>query len=155
MYKIHWYTTLFNVFFFHFQKKIKVHLLSKDLFSRTICEYLSIGFCLFICDIMLTTSSRSGHEFQQFPQGQDTPDTYNPDHFIRRPNLNQSDSISSSGGLPPLNPVSEFTSLSRPDPKYADYSLKQKRVESYRNWPPSAKQKPENLVDAGFFYTGD
>lgn len=103
--------------------------------------------------------------------GQDTPDTFNrgslgfnsdrvPSNyhsrdFIRRPNLNQSDSVSSNGGRPPLNPVSEFTSLSRPDPKYADYSLKQKRVESYRNWPPSAKQKPENLVDAGFFYTGD
>lgn len=102
--------------------------------------------------------------------GQDTPDTFNrgslgfnsdrvPSNyhsrdFIRRPNLNQSDSVSSNGGCPPLNPVSEFTSLSRPDPKYADYSLKQKRVESYRNWPPSAKQKPENLVDAGFFYTG-
>lgn len=103
--------------------------------------------------------------------GQDTPDTFNrgslgfnsdrvpsnyhSTNFIRRPNSNQSDSISSNGGRPPLNPVSEFTSLSRPDPKYADYSLKQKRVESYRNWPPSAKQKPENLVDAGFFYTGD
>lgn len=103
-------------------------------------------------------------------KGHDTPDNYrsgslgNPDRvpsnyhsteFFRRPNLNQSDSISSNGGRPPVNPVSEFTSLSRPDPKYADYSLKQKRVESYRNWPPSAKQKPENLVDAGFFYTGD
>lgn len=92
--------------------------------------------------------------------GQDTPDTFSgsPYHasLIRRPNSNQSDSISSIGGHPPVNPVShEFNSLSRPDPKYADYSFKQKRVESYRNWPPSAKQKPENLVDAGFFYTGD
>lgn len=103
--------------------------------------------------------------------GQDTPDTFNrgslgfnsdrvpsnyhSSDFIRRPNLNQSDSVSSNGGRPPLNPVSEFTSLSRPDPKYAAYSLKQKRVESYRNWPPSAKQKPENLIDAGLFYTGD
>lgn len=83
------------------------------------------------------------------------PSNYRRRMFFRRPNLNQSDSVSSNGGRPPLNPVSEFTSLSRPDPKYADYSLKQKRVESYRNWPPSAKQKPENLIDAGFFYSGD
>lgn len=100
------------------------------------------------------------------PLGQDTPDTFSGSFhhapfthhgmdLIRRPNLNQSDSILSNSGRLPVNPVShEFTSLSRPDPKYADYSLKQKRVESYRNWPPSAKQKPENLVDAGFFYTG-
>lgn len=63
------------------------------------------------------------------PLGQDTPDTFSGSPY--------------------------HASLSRPDPKYADYSVKQKRVESYRNWPPSAKQKPENLVDAGFFYTGD
>lgn len=62
------------------------------------------------------------------PLGQDTPDTFSGSPY--------------------------HASLSRPDPKYADYSVKQKRVESYRNWPPSAKQKPENLVDAGFFYTG-
>lgn len=101
------------------------------------------------------------------PLGQDTPDTFSGSFhhapfthhgmdLIRRPNLNQSDSILSNSGHQPVNPVShEFTYLSRPDPKYADYSLKQKRVESYRNWPPSAKQKPENLVDAGFFYTGE
>lgn len=63
------------------------------------------------------------------PLGQDTPDTFSGSPYQ--------------------------ASLSRPYPKYVDYAVKQKRVESYRNWPPSAKQKPENLVDAGFFYTGD
>jgi hypothetical protein len=39
---------------------------------------------------------------------------------------------------------------------YADYVLESARLKSFltRNWPSGLQQKPEALVEAGFFYTG-
>lgn len=39
-------------------------------------------------------------------------------------------------------------------PDFIEYTSKETRLESFDNWPKSMKQTPEQLSDAGFFYTG-
>jgi baculoviral IAP repeat-containing protein 7/8 len=38
-------------------------------------------------------------------------------------------------------------------PEFPDYVVEAKRVESYADWPKTIKQRPQELSDAGFFYT--
>ena len=95
--------------------------------------------------------------------GQDTPDTYRDEHRnstttsnsvdFRRPNSSRSDSVNSS--VHPTNNVEDINTFPRPEAKYPGYAQMGKRAASYRNWPQTAKQVPNNLMDAGFFYTGD
>lgn len=93
--------------------------------------------------------------------GHDTPDTYrenfstttNSLDLIRRPNSSQSDSLNSRAH--PTNNVEDINTFPRPEAKYPGYAQMGKRAASYRNWPQTAKQVPNNLMDAGFFYTGD
>jgi hypothetical protein len=35
-----------------------------------------------------------------------------------------------------------------------DFAIESNRLKSYKNWPISMKQKPEQLSDAGFYYSG-
>lgn len=39
-------------------------------------------------------------------------------------------------------------------PEYPNYAIEAKRFQSYEDWPKFMKQKPKELSDAGFFYTG-
>nr|XP_040224645.1 death-associated inhibitor of apoptosis 1 [Anopheles coluzzii] len=39
-------------------------------------------------------------------------------------------------------------------PEYPNYAIEADRLKSYEDWPTSLKQKPQQLSDAGFFYTG-
>ncbi|XP_058126534.1 death-associated inhibitor of apoptosis 1-like [Anopheles ziemanni] len=39
-------------------------------------------------------------------------------------------------------------------PEYPNYAIEADRFKSYEDWPTSLKQKPKQLSDAGFFYTG-
>jgi hypothetical protein len=111
----------------------------------------------------------AGLRFPGGSGGQDTPDTYrgeygslprvpsnyhNPDYISR---MNETDSVvpHSSARPPSVNPVNDMNMSRRPqNVKYPDYSQSGKRLASYNNWPPTAKQNPQNLSDAGFFYTG-
>lgn len=40
------------------------------------------------------------------------------------------------------------------DVKYPKYKLEHNRVKTFKDWPKSLKQKPNELAAAGFFYTG-
>lgn len=40
-------------------------------------------------------------------------------------------------------------------PRHPNYSLKTARLNTYRSWPSSMKQKPNELAEAGLFYTGE
>lgn len=42
--------------------------------------------------------------------------------------------------------------LSRPE--HPEFAVESKRLESYEDWPKTLKQKPQQLSDAGFYYTG-
>lgn len=44
------------------------------------------------------------------------------------------------------------STISRPD--HPEYAVEAKRTESYEDWPKTMRQKPQQLSDAGFFYTG-
>ncbi|XP_053676582.1 death-associated inhibitor of apoptosis 1 [Anopheles nili] len=39
-------------------------------------------------------------------------------------------------------------------PEYPNYAIEADRLKTYEDWPTSMKQKPKQLSDAGFFYTG-
>ncbi|XP_035907579.1 death-associated inhibitor of apoptosis 1-like [Anopheles stephensi] len=39
-------------------------------------------------------------------------------------------------------------------PEYPNYAIEADRLKTYEDWPTSLKQKPQQLSDAGFFYTG-
>lgn len=89
-------------------------------------------------------------------RGQDTPDTYRGNINsvdYRRPNSSRTDSLNSS--VHPTNNVEDINTFPRPEAKYPGYAQMGKRAASYRNWPQTAKQVPNNLMDAGFFYTGE
>lgn len=46
-------------------------------------------------------------------------------------------------GVTPLNPA-----------RHHDYVNLTSRLNSYKTWPMSLPQRPEQLADAGFYYTG-
>lgn len=43
-------------------------------------------------------------------------------------------------------------SLQRPE--HPEYAIEANRIESYEDWPKTMRQKPQQLSDAGFYYTG-
>lgn len=40
-------------------------------------------------------------------------------------------------------------------PKYRQYAIKDVRLGSFKNWPSCYRQRPEDLAEAGFFYSGE
>lgn len=54
----------------------------------------------------------------------------------------------------PSEPISELTQLlSECILKFPEFEEKKARLQSYKNWPKNLKQEPEQLSEAGFFYT--
>lgn len=39
-------------------------------------------------------------------------------------------------------------------PKYQQFAIKDVRLKTFQNWPLSCNQRPEDLAEAGFFYSG-
>ncbi|XP_030570106.1 death-associated inhibitor of apoptosis 1 isoform X1 [Drosophila novamexicana] len=39
-------------------------------------------------------------------------------------------------------------------PEYPEYAIESARLRSFEDWPRNMKQKPQQLAEAGFFYTG-
>lgn len=39
-------------------------------------------------------------------------------------------------------------------PEHPEYAVEAKRIESFEDWPKTMRQKPQQLSDAGFYYTG-
>lgn len=39
-------------------------------------------------------------------------------------------------------------------PKYPQYALHERRLQTFTNWPDELKQTPELLAEAGFYYVG-
>lgn len=59
-----------------------------------------------------------------------------------------------------LNEIQNTASLVEPDsipiyrPKFPNFQIEKERLSSFKEWPKSMKQTPEQMADAGFFYTG-
>lgn len=61
------------------------------------------------------------------------------------------------GGLDAVTSSGAASSSSRPTisrPEHPEFSVEAKRLESYADWPKTMRQKPQQLSDAGFYYTG-
>lgn len=59
-----------------------------------------------------------------------------------------------SNGPISLQQPAPFALPQQKRPEYPNYAIEAKRLESYEDWPKFMKQKPKELSDAGFFYTG-
>ncbi|KAJ6642032.1 Death-associated inhibitor of apoptosis 1 [Pseudolycoriella hygida] len=57
----------------------------------------------------------------------------------------------SSFTLPPLLDTPTSPTLKHPD--HPEYAIEAARFRSFEDWPKTMKQKPQDLSDAGFFYT--
>jgi hypothetical protein len=54
-------------------------------------------------------------------------------------------------GITSNNDANEITSK---ETKFPEFAIEARRIESYKDWPIGIKQKPQELSNAGFFYTG-
>lgn len=70
------------------------------------------------------------------------------------PNSLTSDSSLLSNGPIPQQQSVQLALPQQKRPEYPNYAIEAKRLESYEDWPKFMKQKPKELSDAGFFYTG-
>ena len=88
--------------------------------------------------------------------------TSEPEESIGRPAYNSQSSNSSMSSSLSSSPMSTGILTSDDDmifepirrPEHPEYMLDSKRLESYGDWPKTMKQKPKDLSDAGFYYTG-
>ncbi|CRK95837.1 CLUMA_CG009286, isoform A [Clunio marinus] len=66
--------------------------------------------------------------------------------------------IYGQGGLEAvLRGTLNLSSSTRPTisrPEHPEFAVEAKRLESYEDWPKTMRQKPQQLSDAGFYYTG-
>lgn len=65
-----------------------------------------------------------------------------------------SESSMASNGPVVQQMVAQASMPQQKRPEYPNYAIEAKRLESYEDWPKFMKQKPKELSDAGFFYTG-
>lgn len=80
------------------------------------------------------------------PTGQDTCGRYGIE--IRPNSLPENEPCTSSVYLKKLGiPINR-------GPSYPNYAVFENRLLTFSEWPTSMKQKPRDLADAGFFYTG-
>ncbi|XP_055531022.1 death-associated inhibitor of apoptosis 1 [Wyeomyia smithii] len=71
--------------------------------------------------------------------------------------LTSESSMMSTGSVSHEHHLQHHQQLQEPQqkrPEYPNYAIEAKRLESYDDWPKFMKQKPKELSDAGFFYTG-
>jgi baculoviral IAP repeat-containing protein 7/8 len=68
-------------------------------------------------------------------------------------------------GIDEISPVSSLSSSPMSDdvnssiivpkrPEHPEFALETQRIKSFEDWPKTIKQKPAQLSDAGFYYTG-
>lgn len=54
----------------------------------------------------------------------------------------------------PCSPRAQTNNGGNYYPEYAEYAIETARLRSFEDWPRNMKQKPQQLAEAGFFYTG-
>lgn len=74
----------------------------------------------------------------------------NGEHIHRR-STNTISTLSNINGN--VNPNAEGIQILR-RPQFPDLVFESARFETFKEWPKSLKQRPKELVEAGFFYTG-
>lgn len=52
-------------------------------------------------------------------------------------------------------PNAKTLGIATEKPKYKDYAVLAKRLESFKQWPADFPLRPEELAEAGLVYTGD
>lgn len=74
-------------------------------------------------------------------------------HFATPTGTDISDSTPSEGHHKGNNIAREY-GITVSKPKYQQFAVRDVRLKTFKNWPNDVKQRPEDLADAGFFYSG-
>lgn len=89
----------------------------------------------------------------------------NPMRLERRPGAYAETHFSTPPGAPVTDIVESLASMAaaateeyefpvfRRHPEFPEYAIEMARMRSFEEWPKTMRQKPEQLSDAGFFYT--
>lgn len=78
--------------------------------------------------------------------------SYAETHFSTPTNAQISNIVDSLALVAPDAEAYEFEPIRR-RPEFPEYAIEMARLRSFNEWPKTMKQKPEQLSDAGFFYT--
>lgn len=62
--------------------------------------------------------------------------------------------IKKSDNCPVIPSLEKLGIQKRYTPAHAEYSTLEARLQSFKSWPVGLKLKPQELAEAGFFYTG-
>lgn len=72
--------------------------------------------------------------------------------FLKDPSAVEPAGRDECGLRAPTTPTS--SAIHMPGPVHPKYASQAARLRTFKDWPRSMRQKPEDLADAGFFYTG-
>lgn len=101
----------------------------------------------------------SHQSFDEYGNGDDGYQHTHDYVFYERSNSHAATSNSNSREQPrgtdrAKNIATEYGITVSP-PKYRQYAIKDVRLGSFKNWPSCYRQRPEDLAEAGFFYSGN
>lgn len=81
------------------------------------------------------------------------PGSYAETHFSTPSNAPSSDHVESLATMAAAATVEYEFQTFRRRPEFPEFAIEMARLRSFDEWPKTMKQKPEQLSDAGFFYT--
>ncbi|XP_061177402.1 baculoviral IAP repeat-containing protein 3-like [Saccostrea echinata] len=102
------------------------------------------------CSLLYDRHQPQSTSYDEFGSGANVPDS------ATRTNRSPNSPLETTGGHTgdkALRLAREY-GINVSKPKYQQYAVKATRLKTFENWPSFFIQKPDDLVDAGFFYSG-
>ena len=94
------------------------------------------------------------NSYDEFGNGADGYSNIPYDHVVRSGSQATHIPRSSQGNDRAKTIATEY-GITVSTPKHHQYAIKDVRRGTFKNWPSHITQKPDELAEAGFFYTGD
>lgn len=77
-----------------------------------------------------------------------------PTAYVESSSPPQSQSPQPSSSTTTTPPASQEAEIATRRPEHPEFQIESHRVATYEDWPKTMKQKPNELAEAGFYYTG-
>lgn len=104
------------------------------------------------CSLWYSRHQSQSTSYDEFGSGANVPDNATRTNRHVPPNL-PSEAPGGHTADKALRLAREY-GINTSKPKYHQYAVKTTRLNTFENWPAFFTQKPEQLADAGFFYSG-